>query len=124
MYIIQSSKELDINHSELKNINPNKLIIIDYSDTTKIKNIKNKFYFKRSCVNKNNLTFIKNNTIPISFCLKQEVLDFSFITNTSERDYDISVFFDLYKNIGGSTFRYKIAKFINDNFKNYKIKVG
>ena len=123
-YIIQSSKELDINHLEIKNIDPNKLIIIDYSDSTKIKNIKNKFYFKRSCVNKQNLTFIKNNTIPISFCLKKQVLDFSFHTRTSERDYDISIFFDPYKNHEGSTFRYKMAKFINDNFKNYKIKVG
>ena len=56
-----------------------KLVVIDYrDDPNKVFNTKCLKYFKRSIVNKKNMKLINYNReiIPISYCLKQEVLQF------------------------------------------------
>ena len=99
-----------------------KLIIIDFRDNqNSIFNINCLKYFKRSIVNKNNLT-IKNynkEIIPISYCLKNEVLNFKNIFDYN-RNIDISIFF----NPGTGTYRGRISQFIKENFKKYNIFVG
>lgn len=105
-----------------------KLIIIDYRDNKHdLFNIPCLKYFKRSVVDKNNLKFVSYNreVIPISYSLKNEVLNFGNIYN-SQRHIDISVFFNV--NVPGATSIFKhrcgVANFIKEKFKNYKINVG
>lgn len=98
-----------------------KLIVIDFKDKKELLNIRCLKYFKRSIVNKKNNTLIKFNKeiIPISYCLRNEVLNFKNIFNY-QRDIDISIFFKP----GKKTFRTRIAEFIKNNFNEYNIHIG
>ena len=99
-----------------------KLVIIDYrDDTNKVFDIPCLKYFKRSVVSKDKFEFTKYNKeiIPISYCLKNEMLEFKGV-NEYNRNIDISIFFELNKN----SYRSKVANFIKDNFTNYNIHVG
>jgi len=116
--------------NKAKNYKPKyfkKLIIIDYRDKPhEIFNIPCLKYFKRSVVNKKKIggdgTFVKYNReiIPISYCLKNEVLKFKNIHNY-ERNVDISVFFPPENR---PQYRYKMASFIKKNLSEYNIHVG
>ena len=107
-----------------------KVIIIDYRDNSKeVSKIPCLKYFKRSVVDKNTMKIIDYNReiIPISYSLKQEVLEFKDIYEY-HRNIDISVFFTPGINaINNSTvtgYRSKVANFIKKNFSNYNIFVG
>ena len=105
-----------------KNDYKKKLVIIDYRDKpNEVFNTECLKYFKRSVVNKNNmkLTNYNREIIPISYCLKQEVLQFKNLFEY-DRYIDVSVFF----NTSGGSYRNKIAKFIKEKFSNYNIFVG
>ena len=98
-----------------------KIIVIDYGDDPySVLDVKCLMYFKRSVVNKRKLKLINYNRkiIPISHCLKNEVLYFKNINN--KRDIDISVFFRK----GKREHRTRVARFIANEFSNYKIHVG
>ena len=105
----------------------NKYIKIDYSDNAfnvKDGNKSNCYkYFKRSVVDKKNERIVNNNTIPISYCIKNETLNFKNLFDY-KRDFDISIFFNTNANGGFNHYRHKVAKFIKDNFSNYNIHVG
>lgn len=99
-----------------------KLVIIDYrDDPNKVFNTKCLKYFKRSIVNKKNMKLINYNReiIPISYCLKQEVLQFENLFEY-DRYIDIAIFFST----SGDSYRNKIARFIKEKFSNYNIFVG
>lgn len=99
-----------------------KLIIIDYRDNpNKVVNTECLKYFKRSVVNKKNMKLINYNkeVIPISYCLKQEVLQYKNLFEY-DRYIDIAIFF----RTSGSKYRNKISRFIKKNFNNYNIFVG
>jgi hypothetical protein len=99
-----------------------KLIIIDYRDDPKqILNVPCFKYFKRSVINKKYMKFVNYNReiIPISYCLKQDVLNFTNIFDYN-RDIDICVFFQP----GKKSYRSRLASFIKNHFKEYNIFVG
>ncbi len=99
-----------------------KLVIIDYSDRANdVFNTECLKYFKRSIVDKKNMKLIDYNReiIPISYCLKQEVLQFENLFKI-DRPIDLSVFFQP----GGNNYRNKMAGFIKTNFTDYNISVG
>ena len=99
-----------------------KLVIIDYRDSPyAVLNIKCLKYFKRSVVNKRNmkLTNYNREIIPISYCLKEEVLQFENLFEY-DRYIDIAIFFTT----SGGSYRNKIARFIKEKFSNYNIFVG
>ena len=99
-----------------------KLVIIDYrDDSNDVLNLSCLKYFKRSVVDKKNMKLINYNReiIPISYCLKQEVLQFKNLFEY-DRYIDISVFF---KPNNDNCYRNKVAKFIKENFNNYNIHV-
>ena len=107
-----------------KNILKKKYIVIDYSDNSRnISKIDCYKYFKRSVVNQNTKMIINNNTIPISFCLRNETLNFKNLFNY-KRNIDISIFFNTYNANDHNFYRNKIAKFIKNNFSDYNIHVG
>lgn len=110
------------NYKKKKKKNFEKLVIIDYRDgPNDVFDIKCLKYFKRSVVNKRNMKLINYNReiIPISYCLKEEVLQFKNLFEYN-RYIDVSVFFDT----NGSGYRNKIARFIKTNFRNYNTSVG
>ena len=107
-----------------------KVIIIDYRDNSKeVSKIPCLKYFKRSVVDKNTMKIIDYNReiIPISYSLKQEVLEFKDIYEY-HRNIDISVFFtpgiNAINNNTVTGYRSKVANFIKKNFSNYNIFVG
>lgn len=105
-----------------------KTVIIDYSDDANISMLESPFYFKRSIVDKGStLEFkkYKRNVIPISYCVRNECLNFK-IKPIEKRDYDISVFFRTpdKMNKSGMNNRAIVAKYVQDNFNNYNIWVG
>jgi len=102
-----------------------KLIVIDYRDNNNIFDIQCFKYFKRSVVNKNSLTFIKYNReiIPITYCLKNEVLEFKNI-HDYDRYIDISIFFETNSKESVDTYRNLITNFIKKNFSNYNTHIG
>lgn len=106
-----------------------KMIIIDFRDQANIINIPCFKYFKRSVVNKNLMKFREYNReiIPISYCIRNESLNldpFKHIRE-SERDTDIGIFFPCNDKINQNRLISKeIARYIFDNFKNYKTHVG
>lgn len=113
--------------SSFKNEWLDRTVIIDYADSHNISNIPVNFYFKRSVVDKNKHSLITyDRTIhPISYCIKNDCLDFK-LKPISKRKYDISVFFrtpDL-MNKSGMNNRALIAQYIKDNFKNKNTWVG
>ena len=105
-----------------------KLVIIDYSDISNdLFNSSCLKYFKRSVVDKKKMKLINYNReiIPISYCLKQEVLQFKNLFEY-DRYIDISVFFkpnDSIKQNDVNWYRNKVAKFIKENFSDYNIFV-
>lgn len=118
------------NKSELINYK-DKLVILDFDDTIGFYfDIPHKHYFKRSVVS--DLKFVKKkfNYTPISFCLRPPNISTDIIYEN--RDIDISVFFSprhkngdlLPDNNGIIKNRRYIAKFIEDNFKDYKTHIG
>lgn len=99
-----------------------KLVIIDYRDgPNDVFDIQCLKYFKRSVVDKGKMEMIRYNReiIPITYCLKDEVLRFKNIYKY-DRHIDISVFFSPI----GECYRNKMAKFIKNKFRNYNIFVG
>jgi hypothetical protein len=104
-----------------------KLVIIDYRDgANDVFSLPCLKYFKRSVVDKKHsvptqLEFTNYNReiIPISYCLKQEVLEFKNIYEY-DRYIDISIFFKPDQ----KSYRSRIATFIKNNFNNYNIFVG
>jgi hypothetical protein len=102
-----------------------KLIIIDYRDQQhKISNLHCLKYFKRSVIDKKNMEVVKYNReiIPISYCLKQEVLEFKNLYEYS-RHIDISIFFKPEQQDYPHKSRKKVASFIKDTFHDYNIHV-
>ncbi len=99
-----------------------KLVIIDYRDSPNdVFNTECLKYFKRSVVNKKNMSLINYNReiIPISYCLKHEVLQFENVFEY-DRYIDIAIFF----HPSGGSSRNKTARFIKEKFSNYNIFVG
>jgi hypothetical protein len=72
---------------------PEKSIIIDMSDDRKLlTNIKCLYYYKRSCINKKNLSFIKYNldVIPYAFPIKKAYMEYINSKNIfKDREIDI-----------------------------------
>ena len=110
------------NINNIKHIDKNKLIIVDYSDSTQILNKKCLYYFKRSCVIKNRMKMISEDVIPISYCLKQETISWNLNDKTSDRNIDISVFLSPVKNSRDN--RERVSAYIKDIFSKYNIRVG
>lgn len=104
-----------------------KMIIIDYTDfNNQIINLPCLKYFKRSVVNKKNLSFLNYNKeiIPISYCLKNETLEFQNIFE-NERTYDISIFFNPNNsNHGHNIYRNIVASNIQTQMRTYNNHVG
>tara|TARA_Y100000389_G_scaffold204968_1_gene261383 strand:- start:8365 stop:8943 length:579 start_codon:yes stop_codon:yes gene_type:complete len=69
------------------------------------------------------MEFVKYNrdVIPISYCIKNQVLEFNKIYNY-DRDIDISIFFPPRKD--SWRYRLSVAYFIKENFTDYNIFVG
>lgn len=107
-----------------------KMVIIDYTDLgNEIINIPCLKYFKRSVVNKKKLSFLNysKEIIPISYCLKNETLEFQNIFE-NERNYDISIFFDPNNNNNGynseNIYRNIVATNIQTQMHTYNNHVG
>lgn len=104
-----------------------KMVIIDYTDfNNQIINLPCLKYFKRSVVNKKNLSFLNYNKeiIPISYCLKNETLEFQNIFE-NERNYDISIFFDPNNsNHGHNIYRNIITSNIQTQMHAYNNHIG
>jgi len=110
----------NINH--IKHIDKDKLIIVDYSDGINIIKKECKYYFKRSCVDKNNLRFYPYRIIPIAYSIKQETSLWFLKDKTSERSIDISVFLSPRRHSRDN--RERVSAYIKDNFRNFNIKIG
>lgn len=107
-----------------------KMVIIDYTDlNNRIINLPCLKYFKRSVVNKKNPSFLNYNKeiIPISYCLKNETLEFQNIFE-NERNYDISIFFDPNNSNNGynseNIYRNIVATNIQTQMHTYNNHVG
>lgn len=112
-------------NNNMANIYSNKTIILDYRDNcNEIYSIPCLKYFKRSVVDKESLKLKNYNreVIPISYCLRKEVLEMDEFKNIDKykRDIDISVFFTP----NDDSYRNRIAQFIQETFKNYNIHIG
>lgn len=102
---------------------PEKTVIIDFWDNPKVMfDSTCLLYFKRSVVDKWSNTFTKytREVFPISYCIKNECLNFK-ITPDNERKTDVSALFRTDKNKG---YRKNVAKLVENKFKNYNIHVG
>ena len=96
--------ELDINivNDIKKHTNYHKEIIIDYNDWTDTRNVMNEmlhkvgFYFKRSIVNKTNLSLIKydREIIPVSYGIRSDFIQYDSTYNFTGYKYDICYLFD------------------------------
>lgn len=103
-----------------------KTIIIDFRDNpNEIFNLPVLKYFKRSVVNKNKLKFVNYNKkiIPISYCVKQEIINSPKFDNIDyeNRNIDLSIFFKINNKKEN---RMNVTKFIKNNFKDLKKHVG
>jgi len=123
-YIFLSFRDFNIN---IDNKYLEKLIVIDYTDSTQLEWKRPCYrYFKRSVVNKKNLSFCKypRHILPISYSIKNECLEFTDLDKII-RDIDISVFFTPSNdNTKDSNYRGNVAKFIKKTFNHLNIHVG
>ena len=78
-----------------------KEIIIDYNDWTDTRSVPNEvldkigFYFKRSMVNKSNLSLVKYNReiIPISYGIRSDLIEYDKLFNFTSYNYDVCCMF-------------------------------
>ncbi len=115
----------------LKEFDKNKIIVIDYIDQQELFDVDCLHYFKRSSVLKRDGSFIippyHRQVIPISYCVKNNWLDFDLDTlPATKRDIDISVFFRQTHEITKMCMfnRAMIADFVSNKYQDKNIHVG
>lgn len=132
-YMMDIKNCYNLPHYSLENLDKNiikqiksnkylkKEVIIDYNDWTDTKNVPSNvlseigYYFKRSIVDKNNMTLVKydRNIIPISYGIRTDFIQYDKSYNFKKYNYDICCMFN--QNCNG--LRLSIQSVIN-NYNN------